>query len=172
MPENVMEAEARLQPRLRSVGNPQRSFLIFCNRSRRSVSPIWINYSGDPVPYPDMVARTGRRMNTFMGHPWIFRDAVHEDRLLGNGQEIFMSPPGQVDENGVPSYIMVNITIPVYTLKERCLQVVRSLVKREDYRKLEIVRSLYEDLEDGPNIQKDLRQLQQLSENSENLEVN
>eukprot|EP00062_Callorhinchus_milii_P006249 gi/632946842/ref/XP_007888758.1/ PREDICTED: LOW QUALITY PROTEIN: von Hippel-Lindau disease tumor suppressor-like [Callorhinchus milii] len=167
MPENVMEAEAeaRLQPRLRSVGNPQRSFLIFCNRSRRSVRPIWINYSGDPSKGP--LARF-----PLPGHPWIFRDAVHEDRLLGNGQEIFMSPPGQVDENGVPSYIMVNITIPVYTLKERCLQVVRSLVKREDYRKLEIVRSLYEDLEDGPNIQKDLRQLQQLSENSENLEVN
>lgn len=47
----------------------------------------------------------------------------------------------------------------VFTLKERCLQVVRSLVKPVDYRKLDIVRSLYEDLEDHPNVRKDLQRL-------------
>lgn len=47
----------------------------------------------------------------------------------------------------------------VFTLKERCLQVVRSLVKPVDYRKLDIVRSLYEDLEDHPDIKKDLQRL-------------
>lgn len=49
----------------------------------------------------------------------------------------------------------------VYTLKERCLQVVRSLVKPENYRRLDIVRSLYEDLEDHPNVQKDIERLTQ-----------
>lgn len=47
----------------------------------------------------------------------------------------------------------------VFTLKERCLQVVRSLVKPMDYRKLDIVRSLYEELEDHPDIRKDLQRL-------------
>lgn len=47
----------------------------------------------------------------------------------------------------------------MFTLKERCLQVVRSLVKPVDYRKLDIVRSLYEDLEDRPNVKKDLYRL-------------
>lgn len=49
----------------------------------------------------------------------------------------------------------------VYTLKERCLQVVRSLVKPENYRRLDIVRSLYEDLEDHPNVRKDIQRLTQ-----------
>lgn len=52
-------------------------------------------------------------------------------------------------------------TFAVYTLKERCLQVVRSLVKPENYRRLDIVRSLYEDLEDHPNVRKDIQRLTQ-----------
>lgn len=55
----------------------------------------------------------------------------------------------------------------VYTLKERCLQVVRSLVKPEHYRSLDIVRSLYEDLEDHPNVRKDLERLTQEHLNSQ-----
>lgn len=47
----------------------------------------------------------------------------------------------------------------MFTLKQRCLQVVRSLVKPVDYRKLDIVWSLYEELEDHPDLGKDLQRL-------------
>ncbi|XP_057625077.1 von Hippel-Lindau disease tumor suppressor isoform X2 [Chionomys nivalis] len=89
-------------------------------------------------------------------HLWLFRDAGTHDGLLVNQTELFV-PSLNVD--GQP--IFANITLPVYTLKERCLQVVRSLVKPENYRRLDIVRSLYEDLEDHPNVQKDIERLTQ-----------
>ncbi|XP_069796010.1 von Hippel-Lindau disease tumor suppressor [Narcine bancroftii] len=151
--------------RLRSHDSRQSSFVTFCNCTGRRVRPVWLNYSGQPVSYAELAAKTGRRVNTYMGHPWMFRDAASDDRLLVNGHEVFVSPPGRVNETGQPQYIMINITIPVYTLKERCLQVVRSLVKQEDYKSLEIAKSLHDDLEDRPQVLKDLQRLQQRGNN-------
>ncbi|KFO92419.1 Von Hippel-Lindau disease tumor suppressor, partial [Buceros rhinoceros silvestris] len=84
------------------------------------------------------------------GHLWLFRDAGTNDGLLVNRQELFIA---------APNVRTADITLPVFTLKERCLQVVRSLVKPVDYRKLDIVQSLYEDLEDHPDIRRDLQRL-------------
>ncbi|XP_010216869.1 PREDICTED: von Hippel-Lindau disease tumor suppressor [Tinamus guttatus] len=85
-----------------------------------------------------------------MCHLWLFRDAGTNDGLLVNQQELFVA---------ARDVSKADITLPVFTLKERCLQVVRSLVKPVDYRKLDIVRSLYEELEDHPDIKKDLLRL-------------
>nr|NP_001128850.1 uncharacterized protein LOC100189769 [Pongo abelii]CAH92126.1 hypothetical protein [Pongo abelii] len=112
--EEEMEA-GRPRPVLRSVNSREPSQVIFCNRSPRVVLPVWLNFDGEPQPYPTLPPGTGRRIHGYR----------------------------------------------VYTLKERCLQVVRSLVKPENYRRLDIVRSLYEDLEDHPNVQKDLERLTQ-----------
>ncbi|KAI1234592.1 hypothetical protein IHE44_0003652 [Lamprotornis superbus] len=84
------------------------------------------------------------------GHLWLFRDAGTNDGLLVNQQELFVA---------APNVTKADITLPVFTLKERCLQVVRSLVSPVDYRKLDIVQSLYEELEDHPDIWKDLQRL-------------
>ncbi|XP_010617649.1 von Hippel-Lindau disease tumor suppressor isoform X1 [Fukomys damarensis] len=194
-----MEEAGPPRPVLRSVNSREPSQVIFCNRSPRVVLPVWLNFEGEPQPYPTMQPGTGRRMNSYRGHLWLFRDAGTHDGLLVNQTELFV-PSLNID--GQP--IFANITLParlgpprpffrlrpssagvsssecsqwkrmagralfqgvvttaVYTLKERCLQVVRSLVKPENYRRLDIVRSLYEDLEDHPNVQKDLARLTQ-----------
>ncbi|XP_050004395.1 von Hippel-Lindau disease tumor suppressor [Alexandromys fortis] len=150
-----MEA-GRPRPVLRSVNSREPSQVIFCNRSPRVVLPLWLNFDGEPQPYPTLPPGTGRRIHSYRGHLWLFRDAGTHDGLLVNQTELFV-PSLNVD--GQP--IFANITLPVYTLKERCLQVVRSLVKPENYRRLDIVRSLYEDLEDHPNVQKDIERLTQ-----------
>ncbi|PIO34653.1 hypothetical protein AB205_0100400 [Aquarana catesbeiana] len=87
-------------------------------------------------------------------HIWLFREAETDVAMLVNEQEIYIPTPY---ENGPPP--AVNIYLPVFTLKELCLQMVRRLVKPQDYRKLEIVTSLYDDLENPPSLGRDLRRL-------------
>ncbi|XP_039224385.1 von Hippel-Lindau disease tumor suppressor isoform X1 [Crotalus tigris] len=100
-------------------------------------------------------ARTeGRCSASVLEHLWLFRDARSGDSLLVNQMELFVATR---NTNGQP--IFANVTLPVFTLKERCLQVIRTLVQPGNYRELDIVRSLYEDLEDYPDIRKDLQRL-------------
>lgn len=53
------------------------------------------------------------------------------------------------------------VCLPVFTLRERCLQVVRQLVRSEDICRLEIGRCLQEDLAQRPSIHADLRRISQ-----------
>ncbi|XP_069721874.1 von Hippel-Lindau disease tumor suppressor [Phaenicophaeus curvirostris] len=137
-------------PSLRSVNTRELSEVVFNNRTPRSVLPVWVDFEGEPRGYPTLQPRTGRVMRSYRGHLWLFRDAGTNDGLLVNKQELFIA---------APNVNTADITLPVFTLKERCLQVVRSLVKPVDYRKLDIVRSLYEELEDHPDVKKDLQRL-------------
>ncbi|XP_062977502.1 von Hippel-Lindau disease tumor suppressor [Elgaria multicarinata webbii] len=148
------EEEEAASRRLRSAKTREPCEVIFCNRTGRLVSPVWVDFDGKPHPYPSLKPGTGRRMHSYLEHLWLFRDAGTDDSLLVNKAELFVATRNM---NGQP--ILANITLPVFTLKERCLQVVRTLVKPVDYRKLDIVRSLYEDLEDHPDIRKDLQRL-------------
>uniref|UniRef100_A0A8D0HP85 von Hippel-Lindau disease tumor suppressor n=1 Tax=Sphenodon punctatus TaxID=8508 RepID=A0A8D0HP85_SPHPU len=148
------EEEEGARASLCSAKTREPSQVIFCNRSPRLVSPVWLDFEGQPQPYPNLPPGTGRQMRSYLGHLWLFRYAGSNDGLLVNQTELFVAT---CNVNGQP--IFANITLPVFTLKERCLQVVRSLVKPVDYRQLDIVRSLYEDLEDHLDIRKDLQRL-------------
>ncbi|XP_060776105.1 von Hippel-Lindau disease tumor suppressor isoform X2 [Neoarius graeffei] len=88
------------------------------------------------------------------GHPWMFRDAKTDDPMLVNNKEIYLP---HALENGQVS--VVNITLPVFSLRERCLQVVRKLVHIEDFSRLEIAQSLREDLARSPSIHSDLQRI-------------
>lgn len=64
--EEEMEA-GQPRPVLRSVNSCEPSQVIFCNRSPRVVLPVWLNFDGEPQPYPTLPPGTGRRIHSYRG---------------------------------------------------------------------------------------------------------
>ncbi|XP_028816565.1 von Hippel-Lindau disease tumor suppressor [Denticeps clupeoides] len=150
MPQDSPEQELRL-PLVRSLPSRSPVHVVFCNRSPRVVVPVWINFRGEPQRYEPLRPWSGRRMNTFVGHPWMFRDAESDDPMCVNNKELYL--PRALDNGQTPQ---ANITLPVWTLRERCLQVVRKYVQPQHFPQLEIAQSLQQDLADRPSSQRDL----------------
>ncbi|XP_078728459.1 von Hippel-Lindau disease tumor suppressor-like isoform X1 [Lampetra fluviatilis] len=102
-------------------------------------------------------------LHQHLRHPWLFRDATTGDRLLANRRDVFLPELGNIGENGRPQYVPIKITLPVYTLVERCLQVTRQLVPKEDFEQLPIPRSLQQELARVPDLQRELAELRRSS---------
>lgn len=49
------------------------SFVRFVNRTQRHVDIVWLNYEGARVRYKTLQPEQFVDVNTFVGHPWIFR---------------------------------------------------------------------------------------------------
>lgn len=134
--------------RLRSKGSYLHSYISFLNKTQRLVDIVWLNHEGVGVRYKTLPSQAWVDVNTFVGHPWIFRDALTGDKLVVQLKEVFQPTAHCYERDGAVRRVVM-ITIPVYTLKECCLQTLRSIVPANYLDDLELPKTLIADLKNS-----------------------
>lgn len=94
---------------LRSGRSTMKSFVRFVNQTNRFVDIVWLNYEGARVKYKTLQPGHFVDVNTFVGHPWIFRDSDTGDHMVVHLREVFET----THSYEVPqTRKIINITIP------------------------------------------------------------
>lgn len=143
------------QPELRSISNTHSSFVKFVNTTRRNVGVYWIDYHGKKVRYKVLSYGDYLDVNTFVTHPWVFIDEDTMDRFMVNCSYVFFPEPWFAKYRGrrreeLPPRVertYVYITLPMFTLRELALRVIRQHLKcSRDAYLLDIPRNLQMEL--------------------------
>ncbi|XP_071447084.1 von Hippel-Lindau disease tumor suppressor [Hetaerina americana] len=132
-----MEQAEEGQKVVRSLNSDHRAFVRFSNNTVRKVDVIWINFEGSRVKYRTLLPGQFFDANTYLSHPWLFRDSETQDKLVVKSKEVFLPfPVFTRNERNEPirrlERTVVCITIPVYSLKERAMQVIRRYISHPD----------------------------------------
>lgn len=145
---------------VKSVKSEERVYIRFINRTEREVDVFWISFEGLPVRYTTLEPDAHYDITTYVTHPWTFVDSKSKDKLVVNEQHVFFPPSwlklfrAKFPDSPVnirPHRLVVMITLPVYSLRERCLQVVRdslnvTLINSERLDELQLPKSVLDDL--------------------------
>ncbi|RWS31068.1 von Hippel-Lindau disease tumor suppressor-like protein [Leptotrombidium deliense] len=131
---------------MRSLSCSRPSYVRFFNLSPNRVDIIWINYEGIGVTYKTLNPREYHDVNTFVSHPWIFRNSSTFDAMTtftaeGHKRNDLVFKPIETSSRKI-----VFITLPFYSLKERCFRRLRDLkLSDSDIAGFEIPRTLKDD---------------------------
>ena len=136
---------------IKSQKSEEASYVAFENRSPRTVTLYWHDYTGKLVRYAIIKPGGLYKIDTFVTHPWSSSDSESGDRHLIHNQFVFY-PPSQEQNDEVPRYENVYIDLPVYPLWIRCLQTLRKTCTTTDVDSLQIPENLKHALKFVPDI--------------------
>ena len=99
----------------KSLPSRVKSYIRFVNKTDRTVDVVWLNYEGLGVRFRTVPPGQFVDVNTFAGHPWIFRDSHSGDKLVVQvqGNRDVYNPEGWRGEDGWPPHRrVIHITLP------------------------------------------------------------
>ncbi|XP_054169273.1 protein Vhl-like [Oppia nitens] len=136
---------------IQSTDSSNKYLLIFVNFSLNNVDVLWIDYSGVEKKYITLNSKQQFRINTYLTHPWIFRDSLTKHRLCFDIKYLPLNSNENKTEDSKSNLIYVAndmprhrvavlyISQPFYTLRELCFQSMRQKIgSKEDVNSLEI----------------------------------
>nr|ASL69986.1 von hippel-lindau tumor suppressor [Strongylocentrotus purpuratus] len=151
MGDHNIDDRNRIPNPLKSGASNIKAFVSFKNSTDRVVDVVWMNFNGQRQSFTENSLAQGQQLNmhTYEGHPWIARDKLTADMLEfvdhGVGKLVYMPEPWD-GRRGYRAPI-VKIRVPMFSLYERSLQVVRQLLRnKDDVDELEIPKQVKYDL--------------------------
>ena len=106
--------EVAVPPGERAGRSVVHSFVRFINRTARRANIIWVDYNGQAVHMNTLEPAASVNVNTFVGHPWLFRDSSSGDKLAVQCHEVYR-PPAWYSQRAAdrrPARRTVYITLP------------------------------------------------------------
>lgn len=127
----------------RSIECVDRVYVRFINRTNRCIEIVWINYRGAYERYSLLRRMTHYvDVNTFVSHPWVALDQQTKDLMRIAGMPIYYPRQVWTDRSHEEPHIRYPIhpedrrqiryiTLPMYSLRERCLFEIRNHLRGE-----------------------------------------
>ena len=98
--------------RLKSGPSVTMVMVTFVNSTERSVDVAWLDYKGQQFKVKTLQPLQRVDVNTFVGHPWIFRDSSTGDKLVIETRDVFFPPMPDSDEMQLRKLAIITIPGP------------------------------------------------------------
>lgn len=138
-----MEDPAEEKPK-KSLYSQKFCFVTFVSRTQRKVDLFWLDFKGSRVLYNTLKYRESFPITTFETHPWLFRDSDTGDVLVANNSDEVYYPVPWTGQHDAQQTVFIDL--PVYSLRERAIQILRQHHSEEDMKQFEAPREVKADL--------------------------
>lgn len=113
-------------PLLAAQNSLEQTFVFFHNSTQRCINLYWMDFNGSQDFFTMLKPGAGIKANTFVTHPWIFRDAQTGQRMQVKHQDIFWPQLYRVRDpqnwrQWIPCRKLITIHQPVRSLRYTCL---------------------------------------------------